>query len=97
MKQFDFSNGRFQQALTKSVCDMGQFTHEEKLLLERAVRLGYLSKGKGGPYPLLKTVYAHPGFDFARDREKGVAELMRAHMLDIARGTTKHFPMVKFQ
>jgi hypothetical protein len=31
-----------------------------------------LSKGRGGPFPNLKTVYAHPGFDFTGDRERQV-------------------------
>lgn len=65
--------------------------------LNYAVKHGVLAKGKGGPFPILKTVYAVPGFDFRADREAGVAEMMRAHMIDIARGTDKFFPMVPFQ
>lgn len=85
------------RALVHSVTNLGQLTHEQKLELEYAVRKGWLSKGKGGPFPILKTVYARPGFNFASDREASIAVLRRAHMLDIARGTNKFFPWVSFQ
>lgn len=74
------------RALLSTITDMGQLAGSERRILAKAVKRGILSKGKGGPYPILKTIYARPGFDFARDREAGVAELMRAHMVDIARG-----------
>lgn len=86
-----------ERAMLHRICDLGQFTHAERLQVERAVRNGVLSKGKGGPYPKLKTVYAAVHFDFARDREAGVAELRRAHMIDMARGTDKFFPWVAFE
>lgn len=74
------------RALACSICDLGQFSHEEMLQLNRAVRHGFLSKGKGGPFPILK-----------RNREEDEADLRRAHMMDLARGTDKFFPWVPFQ
>jgi hypothetical protein len=74
------------RAIVRPLADIGQLSHEEHLALNRAVRKGWLSKGKGGPYPALKTVYAHPGFDFAADREAHIEEMMGWHALDVARG-----------
>lgn len=85
------------RAMTQTVTDMGQLTHDEKRELNYAVRHGALVKAKGGPFPILKTVYAIPGFDFARDRQQAEAELRRARMRDVARGTEKFFPWVRFQ
>lgn len=85
-----------EQVIASPRCDLGQFTQHEKRELERAVRSGVLSKGRGGPYPKIKTVYARPGFDFARDRENGIAEVRRAAMWDIARGHTS-FPLPRFE
>lgn len=85
------------RALTRTATDIGQLTHQDRLELKRAVRSGVLSKGKGGSYPILKTVWAHPGFDFERDREEQVAEMMRAHVLDMARGVDHFFPYVPYQ
>lgn len=83
------------RALRETVCNIGQLSHEEKLQLEYAVRKGVLSKGKGGSYPLLKTLYAVSGFNFEADRANRVAEMLRAHMIDMARGVA--FPSVRFQ
>ena len=66
-----------ERAMVETVTSIGQLTHRETLELERAVRHNYLSKGKGGPYPVLKTVYAHPGFDFEADRRFYVDRAMR--------------------
>lgn len=85
------------RALTQTVTALGQLTHQQKLELERAVRNGVLVKAKGGPFPILKTVYARPGFDFAADRAESIAELRRAHMIDLARGTAQFFPLPRFQ
>ena len=57
------------RAMVETVTDIGQITHQQRLELNRAIRHGYLSKGKGGSFPALKTVYACPTFDFAADRE----------------------------
>lgn len=70
------------RALVETVTDIGQLTPVNKRELERAVRRGYLSKGRGGPYPAIKTVYALPGFDFAADRALIVAEMMELAHID---------------
>ena len=63
------------QALLHTVTDIGQLTSTEKLSLKKAVRSGWLVAGQGGPYPRLKTVYAHPGFNFKEDRERQLRAL----------------------
>lgn len=70
------------RALVETVINIGQLTDAEKRELERAVKRGYLSKGKGGPFPKMKTMYAHPGFDFVADREREIEEAMRICALD---------------
>lgn len=65
------------RALFKPVADIGQLSAEELRTLNRYVKKGYLSKGKGGGFPAMKTIYARPGFDFAADREAQVAQLLR--------------------
>ena len=57
------------RALVDTVTDIGQLSESEKRELNRAVKRGWLSKGKAGPFPRLKTVYACPAFDFAASRE----------------------------
>lgn len=85
------------RALVKTVVDLGQLSVVERRELNRAVVKGFLCKGKGGPYPILKTVYAHPSFDFAGDRFAAIEDLAKAHQIDIANGTDKFFPWVPFQ
>lgn len=85
------------RALASRVVCLGQLSHRERLSLERAVRRGILVKGQGGPFPKIKSAYAAPGFDFAADREADEADLRRAHMIDLARGTDRFFPWVPFQ
>jgi len=90
------------RAMIETVTDLGQFGRDEagriqKRELEYAVKHGVLCKSKGGPFPILKTVYAIPGFDFSAQREQAIAEMRRAHMFDLARGTAKYFPWVDFQ
>lgn len=70
------------RALVYTVCDIGQLTPQQKRELNAAVRRGYLSKGKGGPFPRLKTMYAHPDFDFIADREREVDAAMAVHELE---------------
>jgi hypothetical protein len=72
------------RALVRTVTSIGQITHQEQFELNRAVRKGWLSKGKGGPFPNIKTVYAHPGFDFAEDRRRHVEEAMEYAKIDRA-------------
>lgn len=74
------------RALLETVTDIGQLTAQEKRELTRAVKAGYLSKGKGGPYPIVKTVYAGPGFDFAADRAYHYRQFLFCHALAVARG-----------
>src|ERR1700692_1265581 len=61
------------RALTQTVCDIGQLSDVENRQLERAVKLGLLDKGKAGPYPAIKTVYACHGFNFEAAREDAIA------------------------
>lgn len=72
------------RALVETVTDMGQLTNLERKSFARAVRAGILAKGKGGPFPILKTVYAHAGFDFAGRRREKIAIMRRAMMFDEA-------------
>jgi hypothetical protein len=69
------------RALAETVLNVGQLSHTETLELKRAVRHGVLVKGRGGPYPNLKTVFAAPGYDFAAEREKEIAFSMLLHTL----------------
>lgn len=39
------------RALLDTITDIGQLTPAEKRTLNRAVKRGWLAKGKGGPYP----------------------------------------------
>ena len=64
------------RALRYTVTDIGQLTPSEKRALNKYVKLGHLSKGKGGPFPTPKTVYAIPGFDFATDRAEQVSHIL---------------------
>lgn len=70
------------RALTETVVNIGQLSDGEIGTLNKYVKRGWLSKGKGGPFPAIKTVYAHPGFDFAADREFYVQRAMRLAELD---------------
>ena len=65
------------RALRYTVTDIGQLTPSEKRALNKYVKLGHLSKGKGGPFPTPKTVYAHPGFDFDSDRTEQINQILR--------------------
>jgi hypothetical protein len=52
------------------VCDIGQFDSRQCRLLKRAVKRGELSTHRAaGPFPLPKTAYAAPSFDFAGARK----------------------------
>lgn len=50
-------------------------------------------KGKGGPYPALKTVYAAPGYDFIAERNRAVDELLswprKSPVLDLQKISTR--------
>ena len=64
------------RALRYTVTDIGQLTPAEKRALNKYAKLGHLAKGKGGPFPTPKTVYAVPGFDFAADRAEQVNHIL---------------------
>lgn len=70
------------RALVETVVDIGQLSKAEIYQLNKYVKKGWLSKGKGGPYPRLKTVYACPGFDFAGHRKRWVDYVMMLAKLD---------------
>jgi hypothetical protein len=60
------------RAMAETVVDIGQLSKTERKELGAAIKAGILVKGKGGPYPVVKTVYASIGFDFLADREMHV-------------------------
>ena len=70
------------RALVETVCDIGQITTQEKRILNKYIKRGWLSKGKGGPFPMMKTMYAHRDFDFVADREREVEHAMALAELD---------------
>ena len=61
-----------ERAILDTVVNIGQLSAAEIRQLDRAVERGWLSKGKGGPYPILKTVWAVRGFDFVADRQREI-------------------------
>lgn len=72
------------RALTETICSIGQLSDADKRLLDRYVKKGWLAKGHGGPFPCIKTVYAHPGFDFIADRERHYQEFCYWSAIDRA-------------
>jgi hypothetical protein len=52
------------------VHDIGQLNKQTLTFLDKAVKSGAISKGKGGCFPALKTCYAPMGFDFVAHRNK---------------------------
>jgi len=85
------------RALASPVTDIGQLTRAEKLELERAVRSGILAKGQGGAFPILKTVYAVVGHDFAAERASWIAYWKQLAGLDRARLGPNAWTEMKFQ
>lgn len=79
------NNPIVERAKSEPVIDIGQLSKTEKASLERAFRIGQISKGWGGPYPLEKIVYAPLGFDFVADRERSLNRLSMAARLDALR------------
>lgn len=67
------------RAMVETVTDIGQLSKPETYQLSKYVKRGWLSKGKGGPFPKLKTVYACPGFDFEQDRQREIDAHMTAY------------------
>lgn len=71
--------------MPETVCDIGQLTSREIRQLDKAVERGWLSKGKGGPYPIMKTMWALRGFDFAADRQREIDYHMEIARIEKAR------------
>lgn len=61
------------KAIIWTVVDDGRLTRMQRLELERAVSARLLTKGRGGPFPMLVDVYAAPGCDFAEERKAEIA------------------------
>jgi hypothetical protein len=76
----DFIN----HALTCTLTDIGQLDGPTRSALNRLVKKGILSKGKGGPFPAIKTVYAVAGFDFAAHRQQHIDHMVRLSEMDRA-------------
>lgn len=74
--------------MTQTVTDIGHLSAQEKRTLATYVKHGYLSKGKGGPFPMIKTVYAVPGFNFAAHRQAHVDYMNYLAELDRQNGYT---------
>uniref|UniRef100_A0A6M3LPT2 Uncharacterized protein n=1 Tax=viral metagenome TaxID=1070528 RepID=A0A6M3LPT2_9ZZZZ len=65
------------RAMLHPITDIGQLTIQDKKHLQKYVKMGVLIKGKGGPFPKLKTVYALIGHDIELRRKIDIAEMMR--------------------
>jgi len=63
-------------AMVKTVTDIGQLSKQNIRDLNKFVKKGVLIKGKGGPFPKEKTVYALIGHDIKKSREKMVREIL---------------------
>ena len=67
----------------EEVCSIGQFTPQQRRLLDRAVKTGDLSCHRAaGRYPKAMRCYAAPAYDFYGAREKHLEELQRLAELD---------------
>lgn len=64
------------KAMVHTVTDIGQFSKTDLKELKKYVTLGVLVKGKGGPFPKEKTVYALVGHDFKARREEMVKAIL---------------------
>ena len=74
-----------QRAMVDTVTDIGQLTTEDIKVLNKYVKLRYLSKGKGGHFPAIKTVWACPTFDFQKQRNDAIAWMTKLAELDKTR------------
>ena len=78
------------RAMTETITDIGQLSHQELLDLNRYVRKDILIKGKGGSFPKEKTVYAIKGYDIHGARERDVKEMLEtSERIDRASGNGK--------
>ena len=69
-------------ALVAPVVNLGQLSKDEIKQLDRAVRHGTLAKAKAGNYPIRKTVWAAPDYDFEYERENALRHLRMMARLD---------------
>lgn len=76
-----FYNKAVNRALQEPLVDIGHIDKEDLKELKYAVNINLLDKGKGGGYPVIKTVYAKKGFDFEADRIKQVNEILDMSIL----------------
>ncbi len=74
MKEDEYSE-IIHRALNTSITDIGQLTKKELRDLNKAVKKDILTKGRGGIFPIPKTVYAKKGYDIAGARKQGVLKL----------------------
>jgi hypothetical protein len=79
------------RALVETVTDVGQLSKSDLYQLNKYVKRGWLSRGKGGPFPILKTVYAHPGFDFTASRDAYVEAAMACYEIEKRLRTNGYF------
>lgn len=70
------------RAMVETVVSIGQLSKADKYQLDKYVKKGWLSKGKGGPFPAIKTVYAHPDYDFAANRQAWIDYLLTLGRMD---------------
>lgn len=70
------------RAMVETVTDTGCLSKSDIYQLNKYVKRGWLSKGKAGPYPKLKTVYACPGFDFEASRQRHIDAAMAAYEIE---------------
>jgi hypothetical protein len=70
------------RAMVNTITNIGQLTDDDVKTLDKYVKLGYLSKGKGGCFPIIKTVWGCPGFDFTKQRSDALAEWKRLAEFD---------------
>lgn len=65
------------RAMTDTITDIGQLSNDEIKILNKYVKLGYLSKGKGGCFPAIKTVWGYHGFDFQKQRNDAIENMRK--------------------
>jgi hypothetical protein len=63
------------RAMLNPITDIGQLGKNEKKSLNLYVKKGVLAKGRGGPFPALKTVYALAGYDFVKARNEVIEQV----------------------
>lgn len=77
------------RAMLHSVVNIGQLSGSEINELNRAVKKGWLAKGKGGGYPVLKTVWAFPGYDFVGERKLWIEYMLSLAAIDLKNSTAR--------